>query len=145
MGGELFSLGDLFPSRDCAENFLGSFEVDDKDVVDDSSGNVQSKIGELLNVSTEKFWVDAQYAESTVEGLLYSYEGEPPVTYHFLPTGNRQGDCLTYRRKDGKGGLITMVRQTSRNELLSLKPSLTYLEAISTDILVKSFITNLTS
>ena len=76
------------------------------DVVD-NSGTVQSKIGELLNASTEKFWVNAQ-KEAQGSTSLYKYEGESPHTYHLPGTGNHQGDCLTYS-SDVNGELITMV------------------------------------
>ena len=107
----MFSLGELFPSSDCAGKFLNYLPAVTQINVVSNVGTVQSKIGELLNASTEKFWVDAQKAaENVSQGSLYSYEGESPYTFHLPPTGNRQGNCLTYS-SDDNGVLITMVSQ----------------------------------
>ena len=109
LGGELFSLGELFPSSDCAGNFLNYLPIADNEdmAVVDNSGTVQSNIGQLLRESTEKFWVNAQ-KEAQGSSSLYKYEGESPHTYHLPGTGNQQGDCLTYSA-NVNGELITMV------------------------------------
>ena len=109
LGGELFSLGELFPSSDCAGKFLNYLPAVDSMNVVNNFGTVQSNIGQLLNASTEKFWVDAQKVGQASKSL-YRYEGESPHTYH-LPQGteNQQGDCLTYS-SDGNGELISMVK-----------------------------------
>ena len=99
----------MFPSSDCAGKFLNYLPIvdnEDMDVVN-NFGTVQSKIGEMLNESTEKFWVNAQ-KEAQGSRSLYKYEGESPHTYHLPGTGNDQGDCLTYS-SDVNGELITMV------------------------------------
>ena len=109
LGGELFSLGELFPDSDCAEKFLNYLPVtiSAEDFVANNFGSVQSKIGQLLSGSTEKFWVNAQKVQGSTS--LYKYEGESPFTYHLPPTAeNRQGDCLTYS-SDVDGELISMV------------------------------------
>ena len=109
LGGELFSLGDLFPSSDCAGKFLNYLPVTDNTNVVTNFGTVQSKIGELLSASTEKLWVNAQKVEQT-SGSLYRYEGESPFTYH--STIDHQGDCLTYS-SDSNGELISIVSNPS--------------------------------
>ena len=77
-------------------------------------GTVQSKIGQLLEASTEQLWVAAQ-RDSQGSKSLYKYEGESPHTYH--DTGNHQGDCLTYS-SDVNGELITIVSKKKENETL---------------------------
>ena len=107
LGGELFSLGDLFPSSDCAGMFLNYLPVTDNVNISvvTNFGTVQSKIGELLSASTEKLWVNAQRVGQT-SASLYRYEGESPFTYH--STTNHEGDCLTYS-SDSNGELISIV------------------------------------
>ena len=68
-------------------------------------GTVQSTIGQLLNSSTEQFWVNAEKVTEG-SGSLYRYDGEAPFTYHLPDTD--QGDCLTYSG-DQMGLLRTMV------------------------------------
>ena len=72
-------------------------------------GSVQSSLGQLLDGSTEQFWVDAEKDDDSQ--FLYRYQGEEPHIFHLPPgTENQQGDCLTYSSVDG--GLITRVRET---------------------------------
>ena len=108
LGGELFSLGELFPTSDCAGKFLNYLPAVDPMNVVNNFGTVQSNIGQLLNASTEKLWVNAQKVAGGSTSL-YRYEGVAPYTYHLPPgTENHQGDCLTYS-SDANGGLISMV------------------------------------
>ena len=112
LGGELFSLGELFPSTDCADKFLNYLPLTisgEEDFVANNFGTVQSTLGQLLSTSTEKFWVNAQKVPQGSPSL-YKYEGESPHTYHFPPgTENRLGDCLTFSSDVDAGELITMV------------------------------------
>ena len=110
LGGELFSLGDLFPSSDCAGKFLNYLPDMDIDVATDF-GTVQSNIGQLLDASTEQLWVNAQ-RDSQGSNSVYKYEGESSPTYHVPRSENHQGDCLTYS-SDANGELITMVSRVS--------------------------------
>ena len=105
LGGELFSLDELFPSSDCAGKFLNYLPDLDIDVATDF-GTVQSKIGELLGASSEKFWVNAQKVGQAKS--QYKYEGEAPHAYHLPRSENHQGDCLTYS-SNLNGELISMV------------------------------------
>ena len=108
LGGELFSLSELFPSSDCAGKFLNYLPVDDNGnmgLVTDF-GTVQSNIGQLLNASTELLWVNAQ--KDSQASNSYKYEGEAPHTFHVPGPNNQEGDCLTYS-SDVNGQLITMV------------------------------------
>jgi len=95
LGGELFSLGELFPTEDCEGkflNFVPAFEPDT--LVTNNYGTVQNAMGQLLEGSSEKFWVNSQ-RESGDSQSLYKYDGESPFTYH-VTSDNSQGSCLTY-------------------------------------------------
>ena len=70
-------------------------------------GTVQSNIGQLLNASTERLWVNAQ-KDPQGSNSFYKYEGEAPHTYHVPGPNFQQGDCLTYS-SNANGELITMV------------------------------------
>ena len=88
------SLGELFPSAECTGKFLNFLPVIDSMNVVNNFGSVQSSLAQVLDGSTEQFWVNAEKDESSQS--LYRYEGEAPHTYH-LPPGseNQQAELST--------------------------------------------------
>ena len=109
LGGELLSLGDLFPTRECAAKFLDFLSISDsdKDIITANMGTVQSVIGDILKGSSEQFWVDA-IKDSQSSKSLYKYSGNPSYTYH-LTSEHQDGDCLTFG-SDSDGNLEAKVQ-----------------------------------
>ena len=135
LGGELFSLAELFPNDDCGGRFLNyipnlspgqgkllriqsyltgyQFEkvktdrIFSKPLIDVVSdhGTVQNVFGQLLAESSEQFWVNARSISSPA---LYKYQGDSErPTFHM--TLDHNGDCLTY--SSDSGNLNTAVRK----------------------------------
>ena len=71
LGGELFSLGELFPSPGCAAKFLNFLTFFDDNVVN-NFGSVQSSVGQTLASSAEEFWVAGR---KDAGSEMYRYEG----------------------------------------------------------------------
>ena len=116
LGGELFSLGDLFPTEDCEgrflnyvpnpdleigkysiTNYLNILKIFSKRLIDVTSdfGTVQNAIGQLLGGSSDQYWVNAQRS-----GSLYRYQGDSErPTFH--TTTDNNGDCLTFSSDSG--------------------------------------------
>ena len=95
----------MFPSRECAEKFLGFIKNDQiqdhgLDLINDYDGTTQDTIANLTR-STKKFWVNAIKDSSNLltepfqNYSLYKYEGDSPYIYH-MTSDNQEGDCLTY-------------------------------------------------
>ena len=99
--GAAIKIDKIKDSSECKLNLKSYF--DDLNplelLVTNNYGTVQNAIGQLLEGSSEKFWVNSQ-RESGASPSLYKYDGESPFTYH-VTSDNSQGSCLTYSSDQG--------------------------------------------
>ena len=101
MAGAAIKIDKIKDSSEC-KLYLKSY-FDDLNPLDtlvtNNYGTVQNAMGQLLEGSSEKFWVNSQ-RESGASQSLYKYDGESPFTYH-VTSDNSQGSCLTYSSDQG--------------------------------------------